>query len=278
MLSETISPEEDHALWMKQLDQHPVMQGLKRGKLGQPAEIILKNLLFGPRLLTKQQYDSVRGFTCPYQVALKFGESLKEVPWPDLPEYATMGIVDGHALFNNVGKFRKYLKTTVMNKLTLSSACTTNNNNHVDPTSVSITIHQQGPSGMTFLPVDAGTKSFVTIDKVTPDTPAYHAGVRPGDVPVLFQMNERRLPEAKRMSYNDFLQMENGGIRPMEFNVLRRAIINSSIGDNNNRDTKQPAAATAAAVSSSINRNGEEGGNNVARSSNLNLVRLTISV
>ena len=273
MSSEIISQEEDHALWMKQLDQHPVMQRLKRGKLGRPAEIILKNLLFGPRLLTKQQYDLVRGITCPYQVALALGESLMEVSWPDLPEYATMGIVDGHALFNNVGKFRKYLKTTVMNKLTLSSACTTNNDNHVDPTSVSITIHQQGPSGMTFLPVDAGVvdESFVTIDKVTPDTPAYHAGVRPGDVPVLFQMNERRLPEAKRISYNDFLQMENGGIRPMEFNV-RRAIINSSIEDNNNRDTKQPAAATAAALSS-INRNGEEGGNNVASSSNLNLVR-----
>ena len=275
MSSETVSPEE-HALWMKQLDQHQLMQQLKRGKLGRPAEIILKNLLFGPRLLTKQQYDLVRGITCPYQVALALGESLMEVSWPDLPEYATMGIVDGHALFNNVGKFRKYLKTTVMNKLTLSSACTlpvTNNNNNVDPTSVSITIHQQGPSGMTFLPVDAGVvdESFVTIDKVTADTPAYHAGVRPGDVPVLFQMNERRLPEAKRISYNDFLQMENGGIRPMEF-IVRRAIINSSIEDNNNRDTKQPAAATAAALSS-INRNGEEGGNNVASSSNLNLVR-----
>ena len=114
-----------------------------------------------------------------------------------------------------------------------------------------------------------------SIDEVTQNSPAYLAGVRPGDVPVLIQMNELRLPQTKPISYNDFSQMESGENRPITFSVFRSPIINSSIEGNNNRDTK-PAAA--AAVSSSINRNGEEGGNNVARSSNLNLVRLTISV
>ena len=146
----------------------------------------------------------------------------------------------------------------------------TNNNNNVEPTIVSIAIHQQGPLGMTISRSAVGESC--SIDEVTQNSPAYLAGVRPGDVPVLIQMNELRLPQTKPISYNDFSQMESGENRPITFSVFRRPIINSSIEGNNNRDTKQPAAAVSS--SRRPNRNGEEGGTNVnASSSNQNLVR-----
>ena len=140
-------------------------------------------------------------------------------------------------------------------------------NNKVSKSSivVLVSINETGPLGMTITGQNVG--GAVEIDKVDPNTPAYHAGVQPGDVPILFQIDESGNLQVKCISYNDFSQMAKGSIRPMEFNVKRRAINNSS-EDNNNRDTKQPAAAQ----STLTNINGEEissnTNTNVARSSN----------
>ena len=136
--------------------------------------------------------------------------------------------------------------------LTVAAAATNNNNNNVEPTFESITIHQQGPLGMTISGHNIGgvvDESWVSIDKITPNSSAYHAGVRPGDVPMIFQIDEKGRTLHKRISYKDFLSMARGGIRPMEFSVLRRAIVNSSSEDNG--DTKQPAVAAVSSSSSS---------------------------
>ena len=131
----------------EQHDQEDWYSKIRWQNAGVNAKIITENLLNVPPQL-KEQNDLVRGITCPYQVAAIFGESLLTVSYPNLPDYAKVGIHDKHALFNNTSKYKKYLKTAI-SVLQRTSGETANEEAHPPERAPSITVGSSTPAKQT---------------------------------------------------------------------------------------------------------------------------------